>query len=63
VEETTEESSGADSLSVNILDEENPDISKAEITERISVDSLAKKKEIKPKTFTKKKVVIPKVSL
>ena len=63
VEETIEESSGTDSLSVNILDEENPDISKAEITERISVDSLAIKKEIKPKIVTKEKVVTPKVSL
>ena len=63
VEETMEESSGTDSLSVNILDEENPDLSKTEIADRTSVDSLAIKKEIKPKTFTKKKVVIPKVSL
>ncbi len=63
VEETIEESSGTDSLSVNILDEENLDLSKTEIADRTSVDSLAIKKEIKPKTFTKKKVVIPKVSL
>ena len=63
VEETIEESSGTDSLSVNILDEENPDLSKTEIADRTSVDSLAIKKEIKPKTFTKKKVVTPKVSL
>lgn len=63
VEETIEESSGTDSLSVNILDEENPDLSNTEIADRTSVDSLAIKKEIKPKTFTKKKEVIPKVSL
>ena len=63
VEETIEESSGTDSLSVNILDEENLDLSKTEIADRTSVDSLAIKKEIKPKTFTKKKEVIPKVSL
>ena len=49
VEKTIEESSGTDSLSVNILDEENPDLSKTEIADRISVDSLAIKKEIKPK--------------
>ena len=63
VEEITEESSGTDSLSVIILDEENPDLSNTEIAERTSVDSLAIKKEIKPKTFTKKKEVTPKVSL
>ena len=63
VEETIEESSGTDSLSVNILDEENPGLSNTEITDRTSVDSLAIKKEIKPKTFTKKKEVTPKVSL
>ena len=63
VEETIEESSGTDSLSVNILDEENPDLSNTEIADRTSVDSLAIKKEIKPKTFTKKKEVTPKVSL
>lgn len=63
VEETIEESSGTDSLSVNILDEENLDLSKTEIADRTSVDSLAIKKEIKPKTFTKKNEVIPKVSL
>jgi len=63
VEETMEESSGTDSLSVNILDEENPDLSNTEIADRTSVDSLAIKKEIKPKTFTKKKEVTPKVSL
>ena len=63
VEETIEESSGTDSLSVNILDEENPDLSKTEIADRTSVDSLAIKKEIKPKIVTKKKEVIPKVSL
>lgn len=63
VEETMEESSGTDSLSVNILDEENLDLSKTEIADRTSVDSLAIKKEIKPKTFTKKKEVTPKVSL
>ena len=63
VEETIEESSGTDSLSVNILDEENPDLSNTEIPDRTSVDSLAIKKEIKPKTFTKKKEVTPKVSL
>ena len=63
VEETIEESSGTDSLSVNILDEENPDLSNTQIADRTSVDSLAIKKEIKPKTFTKKKEVTPKVSL
>ena len=63
VEETTEESSGTDSLSVNILDEENPDLSDIEIADRTSVDSLAIKKEIKPKIVTKKNVVTPKVSL
>ena len=63
VEETMEESSGTDSLSVNILDEENIDLSKTQIADRTSVDSLAIKKEIKPKTFTKKKEVTPKVSL
>ena len=63
VEETIEESSGTDSLSVNILDEGNLGLSKIEITDRTSVDSLAIKKEIKPKTFTKKKEVTPKVSL
>ena len=63
VEETIEESSGTDSLSVNILDEENPDLSNTEIADRTSVDSLAIKKEIKPKIVTKKKVVTPKVSL
>ena len=63
VEEITEESSGTDSLSVNILDEENPDLYNTEIADRTSVDSLAIKKEIKPKTFTKKKEVTPKVSL
>jgi len=63
VEEITEESSGTDSLSVNILDEENPDLSNTEITDRTSVDSLAIKKEIKPKTFTKKNVATPKVKL
>ena len=63
VEKTIEESSGTDSLSVNILDEENPDLSKTEIADRISVDSLAIKKEIKPKIVTKEKVVTPKVSL
>ena len=63
VEETMEERSGTDSLSVNILDEENPDLSNTEIPDRTSVDSLAIKKEIKPKTFTKKKEVTPKVSL
>ena len=63
VEETIEESSGTDSLSVNILDEENPDLSNTDIADRTSVDSLAIKKEIKPKKFTKKKVVTPKVSL
>ena len=63
VEETIEESSGTDSLSVNILDEGNPDLSKTEIADRTSVDSLAIKKEIKPKIVTKKKVVTPKVSL
>ena len=63
VEETTEESTGADSLSVNILDEENPDLSDTEIADRTSVDSLAIKKEIKPKTFTKKNVATPKVKL
>ena len=63
VEEITEESSGTDSLSVNILDEENPDLSDTEIADRTSVDSLAIKKEIKPKTFTKKNVATPKVKL
>ena len=63
VEEITEESSGTDSLSVNILDEENPDLSNTEIADRTSVDSLAIKKEIKPKTFTKKNVATPKVKL
>ena len=63
VEETMEESSGTDSLSVNILDEENLDLSKTEIADRTSVDSLVIKKEIKPKIVTKKKEVIPKVSL
>ena len=63
VEETIEESSGTDSLSVNILDQENPDLSKTEIADRTSVDSLAIKKEIKPKIVTKKKEVTPKVSL
>ena len=63
VEETMEESSGTDSLSVNILDEENPDLSNTEIADRTSVDSLVIKKEIKPKIVTKKKVVTPKVSL
>ena len=63
VEETMEESSGTDSLSVNILDEENPDLSNTEIADRTSVDSLVIKKEIKPKIVTKKKEVIPKVSL
>ena len=63
VEEITEESSGTDSLSVNILDEENLDLSKTEIADRTSVDSLAIKKEIKPKTFTKKNVATPKVKL
>ena len=63
VEETIEESSGTDSLSVNILDEENLDLSKTEIVDRTSVDSLVIKKEIKPKIVTKKKEVIPKVSL
>jgi hypothetical protein len=63
VEETIEESSGTDSLSVNILDEENLDLSKTEIADRSSVDSLVIKKEIKPKIVTKKKEVIPKVSL
>jgi len=63
VEETTEESTGADSLSVNILDEENPDLSDTEIADRTSVDSLAIKKEIKPKIVTKKNVVTPKVNL
>ena len=63
VEETMEESSGTDSLSVNILDEGNLDLSKTEIADRTSVDSLVIKKEIKPKIVTKKKVVTPKVSL
>ena len=63
VEETTEESSGTDSLSVNILDEENPDLSNTEIADRTSVDSLEIKKEINPKTFTKKNVATPKVRL
>ena len=63
VEETIEESSGTDSLSVNILDEENPDLSNTEIADRTSVDSLVIKKEIKLKIVTKKKVVTPKVSL
>ena len=63
VEETIEESSGTDSLSVNILDEENPDLSDTEIADRTSVDSLAIKKEIKPKIVTKKNVVTPKVNL
>ena len=63
VEQTTEESTGTDSLSVNILDEENPDLSDTEIADRTSVDSLAIKKEIKPKTFTKKNVATPKVKL
>ena len=63
VEETTEESSGTDSLSVNILDEENPDLSDIEIADRTSVDSLAIKKEIKPNIVTKKNVVTPKVNL
>ena len=63
VEETIEESSGTDSLSVNILDEENPDLSNTEIADKTSVDSLAIKKEIKPKIVTKKKEVTPKVSL
>ena len=63
VEEPTEESTGTDSLSVNILDEENPDLSDIEIADRTSVDSLAIKKEIKPKIVTKKNVVTPKVSL
>lgn len=63
VKETIEESSGTDSLSVNILDEENLDLSKTEIADRTSVDSLVIKKEIKPKIVTKKKEVIPKVSL
>ena len=63
VEETIEESSGTDSLSVNILDEENLDLSKTEIVDRTSVDSLVIKKEIKPKIVTKKKEVTPKVSL
>ena len=63
VEEITEESSGTDSLSVNILDEENPDLSNTEIADRTSVDSLAIKKEIKPKTITKKNVETPKVKL
>ena len=63
VEETIEESSDTDSLSVNILDEENLDLSKTEIADRTSVDSLVIKKEIKPKIVTKKKVVTPKVSL
>ena len=63
VEETTEESNGTDSLSVNILDEENPDLSDIEIADRASVDSLAIKKEIKPNIVTKKNVVTPKVSL
>ena len=63
VEQTTEESTGTDSLSVNILDEENPDLSDTEIADRTSVDSLVIKKEIKPKTFTKKNVATPKVKL
>ncbi len=63
VEETMEESSGTDSLSVNILDEENLDLSKTEIADGTSVDSLVIKKEIKPKIVTKKKEVTPKVSL
>ena len=63
VEETMEESSATDSLSVNILDEENPDLSDTEIADRTSVDSLAIKKEIKPKIVTKKNVVTPKVNL
>ena len=63
VEETIEESSGTDSLSVNILDEENLDLSITEIADRTSVDSLVIKKEIKPKIVTKKKVVTSKVSL
>jgi len=63
VEEPTEESTGTDSLSVNILDEENPDLSDTEIADRTSVDSLAIKKEIKPKIVTKKNVVTPKVNL
>ena len=63
VEESIEESSGTDSLSVNILDEGNLDLSKTEIADRTSVDSLVIKKEIKPKIVTKKKVVTPKVSL
>ena len=63
VEEPTEESTGTDSLSVNISDEENPDLSDTEIADRTSVDSLEIKKEIKPKIITKKNVVTPKVSL
>ena len=63
VEEITEESSGTDSLSVNILDEENPDLSDTEIADRTSVDSLTIKKEIKPKIVTKKNVATPKVKL
>ena len=55
VEETIEEISGTDSLSVNILDEENLDLSKTEIADRTSVDSLVIKKEIKLKIVTKKK--------
>ena len=63
VEKTMEESSSTDSLGVNILDEENSELSKTEIADKLSVDSLAIKKEIKPKKLPKKKVIIPKVRL
>tara|TARA_B100000378_G_scaffold91254_1_gene72113 strand:+ start:166 stop:906 length:741 start_codon:yes stop_codon:yes gene_type:complete len=63
VEETVEEISSADSSGINILDEETSDPLTINIVNEMKVDSLAIKKDKKPKKTAKQKVVMPKVKL
>lgn len=63
VEETVEEISSADSLGINILDEETSDPLNINIVNEMKVDSLTIKKDKKPRKTAKQKVVMPKVKL
>lgn len=63
VEETVEEISSADSLGINILDEETPDPLNINIVNEMKVDSLTIKKDKKPRKTAKQKVLMPKVKL
>ena len=63
VEETVGEISSADSLGINILDEETPDPLNINIVNEMKVDSLTIKKDKKPRKTAKQKVVMPKVKL